>query len=88
VANLTDITVSNLRPPDMGQKLYADGVVKGLYVRVSQGGSKSFVLVEGKERRFRTLGRHGVVSLAEARTAAKRILAERTLGRILPPSVR
>jgi integrase len=87
VASLTDITVSNLRPPDSGQKLYADGVVKGLYVRVSQGGSKSFVLVEGKQRRFRTLGRYGIVSLADARTAAKRILAERTLGRILPPSV-
>jgi integrase len=87
VANLTEISVSNLRPPDRGQKLYADGVVKGLYLRVSQGGSKSFVLVQGKARRFRTLGRHGVIGLAEARRAAKRILAERTLGRILPVSV-
>jgi integrase len=84
VANLSDVSIRALPAPDKGQKLYPDGAVEGLYVRVSQGGSKTFVLVLGKERRFTTLGRHGDVSLADARIAARKLRAERTLGRVLP----
>jgi integrase len=84
---LTDIAISNLPAPDKGQKLYPDGLVASLYVRVSQGGSKTFVLVQGKQRRFTTLGRYGEITLAKAREAARRLRAEKTLGHILPVSL-
>jgi len=35
----------------------------------------------GRDRQFTTIGRYPIISLADARTEAKRILAERTLGR-------
>jgi site-specific recombinase XerC len=84
VANLSDVSIRALPTPEKGQKLYCDGAVEGLYVRVSQGGSKTFVLVLGSERRFTTIGRYGDVTLADARTAARKVRAGRTLGRILP----
>ena len=87
MANLTDLSLSKLPKPDKGQKLYADGLIPGLYLRVSQGGTRSFVLVQGRSRRFHTIGRYPVIKLAEARTAARHILAEKTLGRIISPSV-
>jgi len=53
--------------------------------RVSQGGTKTFVLVHGKDRRRTSLGRYPIIGLADARAAAKRILAERTLGKHQAP---
>jgi len=85
---LEDAAVRALKPPLKGQKLYRDTSVPGMYVRVSQGGSKSFVLVRGAERQFITLGRVGVITLAQARTEAKRQLAEFTLGKVRPHSIR
>jgi integrase len=54
----------------------------GFGVRLSQGGSKSFILVyrKGERRQRITLGRYPDLSLADARAEAKRILAMRTLG--------
>ncbi len=77
---LTDISIRNLPAPATGQKIYRDDVLTGFCVRVSRGGTKSFVLVYGTERRFKTLGKYGVISLAEARTKAKQFLAALTLG--------
>ena len=84
---LTDIVVRNLSPPERGQKIYRDDNLKGLCVRISQGGTKTFVLVHGSERQFTTLGRYPTIKLAEARTEAGRILAERTLGKHRPVRV-
>ncbi len=84
---LTDISVRALRPPERGQKLYADDSLSGFGVRVSQGGAKTFVLVHGDDRRRLTIGRYPIISLSDARTEAKRILAERTLGWRKGPSV-
>lgn len=84
---ITDRSLASLPVPETGQKLYPDGTVLGLYVRVSQGGTRTFVLVQGKSRRFHTIGRYGIVKLAEAREAARRIVAERTLGRIIPAAI-
>jgi hypothetical protein len=56
--------------------------------RVSQGGTKSFVVQHGLDRRLVTIGRYPVISLADARAEAKRVLAEMTLGKHRPRTVR
>jgi integrase len=77
---LTDLTIRALTPPAAGQVTHFDDGLKSFGVRVSKGGSKSFILLVGAERRRVTIGRYGIISLADARAEAKRILAERTLG--------
>jgi integrase len=64
--------------------VYFDDTLTGFGVRVSQAGTKSFVLTHGTRRQRETLGRVGVVSLQEARVEAKRRLAEYTLGKDKP----
>lgn len=86
-ARLTDISVKGLKAPQTGQLTYWDESVPGFGVRVSQGGSKTFILMHGAKRQRTTIGRYPVISLSDARTAAKRILAERTLTKHLPPSI-
>lgn len=78
---LTDLQIQRLLLPKKGSKTYFDDSLKGFGVRVSPGGTKSFTLVQGKARRRTALGKYPVVSLQEARSAAKRLLAEHTLGR-------
>jgi integrase len=82
---LTDISVRNLTPPENGQADYRDDSLRGFMCRVSQGGTKTFVLVHGKDRRRTSLGRYPLISLADARGEAKRILAEHTLGKHQAP---
>jgi hypothetical protein len=81
--SLTDRFIANLEPPQEGQKTYLDKSIKGFGVRISSGGSKAFVLVHGKERRRITIGHYPIITLAQARAEAKKILAETTLGRRL-----
>jgi hypothetical protein len=73
---LTEPFIKALKPAPAGQRYaVADAVVPGLKVRVTDRGSKSFILW----RRFggapnpaaRSLGKVGVISLAEARTKAR-----------------
>ena len=78
---LTDLTIKSLKTPDTGAVVYSDDIVTGFGVRVSKGGTRSFVLTHGKLRRRETLGRVGIISLGDARAEAKRRLAEYTLGR-------
>ena len=80
----TDISIRNLPIPEKGLKLYADDAIPGFGVRVSQGGTKSFILTYGDRRERVTIGRHPIISLADARAETKRILAERTLGKHRP----
>jgi hypothetical protein len=47
---ITDMTVQKLPVPERGQKFYTDDTLSGFGVRVSQGGSRSFVLIVGAER--------------------------------------
>ncbi len=77
---LTDIVVRNAKPPDRGQATFWDTSLRSFGCRVSQGGTKSWVVMHGSERRLITIGRYPVISLAVARTEAKRILAQQTLG--------
>lgn len=74
---LNDITVRNMKPPASGSAQYPDGKIKGMGLRVTASGSKSFFL----EYRFQTrkhrlnLGRYPVTSLAKARAKAHAALA-------------
>jgi hypothetical protein len=69
--SLTDAGIRGLATPATGQKTVWD---KGspLGVRISQGGSKTFVIMLGPGTRH-TIGRVGVVKLTDAREEAKRI---------------
>ncbi|WP_083846471.1 site-specific integrase [Bradyrhizobium sp. ORS 285] len=76
--NLTDVAVRALKAPPKGQLTVWDKT-SPLGVRVSQGGSKTFILMIGSGKR-RTLGRFGILTLSKARDEARRIVAEKTLG--------
>lgn len=65
---LTDISIKQLPVPSSGQRVYYEP--SGLGVRVSQGGSKSFVVQLGTDRRRKTLGRYPRMSLKQARAVA------------------
>ena len=80
-----DTSLRSLPVPAKGQLDYWDSKFPSFGVRVSQGGSKTFVLKTQNARR--SLGRYGIVSLAEARAEARRILAQKTLGQTRPQSI-
>ena len=84
-STLTEITLRNLKPPASGQSTVWDAL-PGFGVRVSQGGTKSFIVLLGSGQRH-TIGRYPILSLSDARAEAKRLLAERTLGRARPASI-
>ena len=84
---LTDIVLRGLPQPERGAKVYADDQLDGFGIRVSQGGTKAFVLTHGRTRERITIGRYPIISLADARAEAKRILAERTLGKHRPKHI-
>lgn len=76
---LTDLQIRKLRIPETGQKTYFDEGLPGFGVRVSQGGTRSFVVMYGARRRLKTIGRYPTVSLADARREAKRIQSDLSL---------
>ena len=84
---LTDIRLKALAPPEKGAKVYYCDSLQGFGVRVSQGGTKAFILATGKNRDRVTIGRYPIVGLAEAREVAKNLLAERQLGRHQTPTI-
>ena len=88
---LTDLLIKNLKLPEIGQKTYFDDSFRGFGLRVSQGGSKSFVLMFGKDRKLRTIGRYPDMSLADARKKAKQtqgeLLSESTQDQEPSPSI-
>ena len=86
-AHLTDIAIKALRPPRKGQETYWDQTLTGFGVRVSQGGGKSFIVMHGANRKRTSIGKYPIITLSDARTAAKRLLAEQTLGKHAPLSV-
>ena len=75
---LNDSTIRGIKPPEKGQKDYIDQ--HGLTLRVSQGGSKTFVFRHGASGRRITIGRYPLISLAYARQRARELGAEITLG--------
>lgn len=81
---LTDLSIRALKAPEKGVIVYSDDTLTGFGVRVSQAGTKSYVLTHGVRRHRETIGRVGIISLSAARTAAKEMLAEYTLGKHRP----
>lgn len=77
---LTDNFIRMAKPPERGSTAVFDDTLRGLCLRISAAGTKSFCLVQGKERTRTYVGKYPVVSLAQARTECRRILAEQTLG--------
>lgn len=82
--SLTDLQIKRLLAPEKGQKTYYDPGLPGFGVRVSQGGAKTFVVVYGKDRHRRSLGRYPDLSLSEARILAKRAQADIALDELKP----
>ena len=82
-STLTELAIKNTELPASGTLTLWDGALKNFGCRVSPKGTKSFIVLLGKGRRH-TIGRYPILSLAEARAAAKRALAEKTLGKIRP----
>lgn len=83
MANFTDAYIRNLPLPEKGQKSYWDSSLAGFGIRLSQGGARTWMVLppRSKVRTPETIGRYPVISLSEARTEAKRRLAEYTLGK-------
>ncbi|MGO9005527.1 MAG: tyrosine-type recombinase/integrase [Beijerinckiaceae bacterium] len=81
---LTDVTVRALKAPERSQITYWDKR-SPLGVRTSAAGTKTYIVMTGSGQR-RTIGSTTVLTLAEARAEAKRILAEKTLGIGAKPS--
>lgn len=73
---LTDIGVRALKPADKQYKLW-DVKTPGFGIIVGAT-TKSWFAVYGRARKFKALGRYPEMSLAEARTAAKKLLLERS----------
>lgn len=76
--NLTDQAVRNFSAGS-----YWDAKLSGFGIRVSPNGGKTFVLLVASGRR-KSLGRYPLITLAQARAEATRLLAEKTLGHIRP----
>jgi integrase len=85
--NLTDLTIRKLPAPPTGQKAYYDDSIKGFGIRVSSKGTKTFTLLYGDPRKRMTIGRYPILTLSQARTEAKRILAKDQLGISEPVSM-
>ncbi|KAB2943075.1 MAG: site-specific integrase [Hyphomicrobium sp.] len=81
---LTDVSIRALPLPPTGQVTY-DDENSPLKLRISHGGAKTFIVMLGSGKRH-TIGRFGEVSLADAREAARRLRAQKTLRAILPSS--
>jgi integrase len=76
--NLTAVAVEHIKPPASGQVTHWDAG-SPIGVRVSHGGSKTFIMLLGSGKR-KTVGHYPALSLQQAREAARKIAAERTLG--------
>ena len=82
---LTTEIINNLSSGDKTNILVADEKIRGLFVRVYQNGSKSFVIQKfvRKRRVFQTLGPVGELSLSQARRQAETLIANAHIGRII-----
>ena len=86
-SSLTELSIKALPLPLKGQKYYPDKALSGFGIRVSQGGTKTFVLLHGIRKQKLLIGRHPIISLSEARAKARAILAEKTLGQYQGKSI-
>jgi integrase len=80
---LSDATIRAMQPPAKGYKILWDASLRGFGCRISQAGTRAFVVLIASGRPY-TIGRYPSLSLSAARTEAKRLLAKKTLGHIRP----
>jgi integrase len=82
-AALTAKAVDSLRPVPSKQVEHRDGKVRGLYLRVSPGGKKSWILMYRRKGRLRkyTFAPYPDLGLADARRRAREILHDVASGR-------
>lgn len=81
---LSDPGVRSLALPSTGNAYYWDTALKGFGIRVSPKGTRTFIALIGSGQRH-TIGRYPLISLTEARSEAKRLLAQKTLGKYEKP---
>jgi integrase len=76
MAHLTDAAISAIKPPVSGQAFYRHDDPRGLAVRVTGGGTKSYILetLVGKKVRRITIGRCDVLPLRRAALIARKLL--------------
>ncbi|MGE3933631.1 MAG: polysaccharide biosynthesis tyrosine autokinase [Rhodospirillaceae bacterium] len=79
-AHLTDTSIKSLKPQAI-QVTYWDTALPSFGCRVSPGGTKTFTVMYGENRKRVTIGRYPTLTLAEARAKAREMLAEVALGR-------
>lgn len=83
VLNLTHYAVEHLRPSEK-QTTYWDTTLPGFGLRTSPGGTQTWIVMVGRERRRIKIGNYPLISIATARTEAKKLLAAITLGQHTP----
>ena len=76
-AKLTSVFVESVKPPETGQVEYWDGKIAGFGLRVSQGGTKTWVLMYrfGKQLKRMKLGTFPILTLVDAREEARKRLS-------------
>jgi len=77
-AKLTDRYVQTVKPPVSGRLVVTDAEVRGLALRVTINGEKSWLIryrPRGQPQKYDTPGPYPAVSLAEARKRALNLLA-------------
>lgn len=84
---LTEISVRNLAPPTSGQETYWDASLPGFGIRMGAGGSATWIVMHGKDRRRLSVGKYPIVGIAKAREEAKKLLAEASLRKNVAVSV-
>jgi hypothetical protein len=47
---LTDVSVRALQPPEKGQKTYWDSSLSGFGIRISQGGAKTWIVLDPRSK--------------------------------------
>lgn len=80
MSHFSDVSLRATKPPQTGRLMLWDTTTKHFGIRVTPNGTKTFIVLLGSGRR-QAIGRFPEITLAQARIKAKRILAERTLGR-------
>jgi integrase len=82
VPQLSDTAIRAAKPTAARFTIWDSGL-RGFGLRVFPGGAKTFIVLIGPGRR-QSIGRYPLISLSDARTEARRILAEKTLGKVRP----